>query len=137
MKGAAITGGVTLLVALALFGASAWGGAFVADPTVMRDTYHVSAILETWGGYVADGYLPLWLPEFAGGAPAYAAWIYGMLSPATLLFAFLPASTAWTWSAIVHMVFGAVGLHLYLNARGMRDAAATTGAPVMKASRPG
>ena len=128
MRGVAVTGAVTLVTALALFGASAWGGAFVADPTIMRDTYHVSAILETYGGHLGNGDLPLWLPEVAGGAPAYATWIYGMLSPAILLWAALPASAAWTWSAILHMVLAATGLHVYLRVRGLRVEAAMTGA---------
>ncbi len=128
MRGVSATALATLLAALVLFGPSAWGGHVVADPTRMRDTYHVATILAAYGRHLAHGHLPLWLPEVAGGAPAYAAWMYGLLSPGALLFALFAPGTAWTWSAVLHMTLAAAGLHAYLRARGLSHAAAATGA---------
>lgn len=116
VKSAALLLSGLFLVLLTLFGGSAFGGAFVADPTVGRGVLASSVLYERFGGYLAGGHYPWFMPEFGGGYPAAAAWVHGLLSPATALFALLPAGAAWTWSAILHLLLAGLGMFLFVRA---------------------
>ncbi len=128
MRAWTATAATVLLVGLAWFGRSAWGGWFLVDESPSMDIYHLSTLYERWAHYLLAGEFPSWMPEFAGGFPAPASWMYGLYSPGNLLFAVLPADAAWTWTALLHMVLGAVGVHLLVRAEtGDAVAAATAG----------
>ncbi len=100
------------------FGDAATGNAFIADRSAVGDVYHVSLLYERWAQHLGEGYFPLWMPEFAGGYPAPASWMYGLLAPDLGLFLFLPPAAAWTWTAILHAAWGALGMHLLTRAHG-------------------
>ncbi len=123
-----------LAAGLMWLGAAALPGQMPADYTVMRDTYHLAVICERWGHWLAEGQLAVWMPEFAGGHPVHALWMYGLFSPASLLWAVLPLELAYTWGALLHLAFGGTGLHAYLRARGVRWEAALCGAIVFALS---
>jgi hypothetical protein len=120
------TAATVLLVGLAWFGRSAWSGHFLADDSPSMDIYHLSTLYERWAHYLLDGTFPAWMPEFAGGYAAPASWMYGLLYPGNLLFAVLPADMAWTWSALLHMVLGSVGVHRLVRSETGDDLAAVT-----------
>ena len=126
MKAWISTAAVVLLVGLAWFGRSAWGGYFLADDSPSMDIYHLSTLYERWAHYLLQGTFPTWMPEFAAGYPAPASWMYGLLYPGHLLFAALPADMAWTWSALLHMVLGGVGVHRLVRSETGDDLAAVT-----------
>jgi len=124
-----------LLVALALwFGRACWGGWWVLDRSPQPDTYMVGTIYERWAAQVRGGHLPLWFPEFGGGYPVHAAWMYGLFYPPLALFLALPAEAAWTWLAIAHAVFGALGTYAFLWRERRDVAAAASGAVVFATS---
>jgi hypothetical protein len=113
------------------FGRACLPGWWMASAATSSDTYMLSTIWELWARQVADGHLPLWFPEFAGGGhPVHAAWMYGLFYPPLLLFVVLPPETAWTWLAILHLVFGAAGMYRFLSDEGRDQAAAASGAVV-------
>jgi hypothetical protein len=95
----------------------------------------LATIYERWAVQVKGGHLPLWFPEFAGGGhPVHAAWMYGLFYPPIALFLALPPETAWTWLAILHIVFGAVGMYAFLWDERRDAAAAASGAIVFALS---
>ncbi len=95
----------------------------------------LATIYERWAVQVKDGHLPLWFPEFAGGGyPVHAAWMYGLFYPPIALFLALPPETAWTWLAILHIVFGALGMYAFLWDERRDVAAAASGAIVFALS---
>ncbi len=94
------------------FGRSAWGGHFLADHSPGKDVYHLGTLYARWAHHVGNGHFPAWFPEFAGGFPVGSAWMYGLFYPGQLLFVVLPVQAAWTWSAILHMAFGGLGVYL-------------------------
>jgi len=124
-----------LLAVLVLwFGRACWGGWWVLDRHTQPDTYLLGAIYERWAAQVGGGKLPLWFPEFCAGTPVHAAWMYGLFYPPLALFLALPPEAAWTWLAIVHVIFGALGMYAFL-LRERRDAvAAASGALVFTTS---
>mgnify|MGYP001212993774 CR=1 FL=1 len=108
------------------FGRAALGGDFVADRSPLEDVYHVSLLYERWAASLRAGAPPLWMPEFGGGYPAPAAWMYGLLYPGLAAFLFLPAHAAWTWTGILHAAFGAAGMERLVRAHGARAAGSVT-----------
>lgn len=95
----------------------------------------LATIYERWAVQVKGGHLPLWFPEFAGGGyPVHAAWMYGLFYPPIALFLALPPETAWTWLAILHIVFGALGMYAFLWDERRDVAAAASGAIVFALS---
>lgn len=117
---------IVLLVGLAWFGRSAWGGHFLADDSPSMDIYHLSTLYERWAHYIARGEFPAWMPEFSAGYPAPASWMYGLWYPGHLIFGVLPADAAWTWAALLHMVLGAVGVHRLVESETDDELAACT-----------
>jgi hypothetical protein len=95
----------------------------------------LSTVYERWAVQVKAGHLPLWFPEFAGGGhPVHAAWMYGLFYPPVALFLALPPEAAWTWLAILHVVFGAAGMYAFLLDERDDAAAAASGAVVFALS---
>ena len=88
-------------------GGAALPGHMPADYTSMRDTYHLAVICERWGHWLARGELAVWMPELSGGHPVHALWMYGLLHPASVLWAVLPIELAYTWGALLHLAFAA------------------------------
>lgn len=125
-----------LLVVLVLwFGRPCFGGWWVASGPTSTDTYMLATIYERWAVQVKGGHLPLWFPEFAGGGyPVHAAWMYGLFYPPIALFLVLPPESAWTWLAVLHIVFGAVGMYAFLWDERRDVAAAASGAIVFALS---
>ncbi len=117
----------TAVVAVALFGSTLTGGAFAFDASHSADVYTLSALYERFGHYIGEGEYPWYFPEFGCGSPLPAGWMYGLFSPATLLFAVIPPGAAWSWSAVLHLVLAAVGMFLFTRGIGMRPAAAAVG----------
>ncbi len=118
---------VALGAGLAVFGRSAWGGYFTLDPALTWDTYHLATILERLAHHLRSGHFPFYFPEFGGGYPVPAAGMFGLMSPVTAALSFLPADLGWTWSAILHLTFGGLGLFLLVRSSGLGPAAAWTG----------
>ncbi len=118
-RGTLIFGAFVLLAVLAL-GFDVAPGRMPDDPTVMRDSYHLAVICERWGAWLRSGSVAIWMPEFAGGHPVHALWMYGLANPASLLWAILPIETAYVWGAILHAAFGAAGIYAYLRTRNAR-----------------
>ena len=126
---------VGLLVAGFLWlGGAALPGHMPADYTTMRDTYHLAVICERWGHWLGEGHLAVWMPEFAGGHPVHALWMYGLLHPVSVIWALLPIELAYTWGALLHLAFGGTGIHAYLRWRGVRWEAALCGAIIFALS---
>ena len=111
--GVLFAAGLTALLVL-WFGRACWGGWWIADETHTVDMYMIATIYERCAAQIAGGHLPLWFPEFAGGYPVHAAWMYGMFYPPLMLFSAIPAEAAWTWIAIAHIVFGGLGMFAFL-----------------------
>jgi hypothetical protein len=84
---------------------------------------HVGTIFEQAAAQVREGAAPLWFPEFSCGTPLAAAGMYGLLYPGLLLFAVLPLGAAWTWTAVIHLAWGAAGMHAFLRRRVSESAA--------------
>jgi hypothetical protein len=106
----------------------------VLDRHTQPDTYLLGTIYERWAAQVRGGHLPLWFPEFGGGYPVHAAWMYGLFYPPLALFLALPPEAAWTWLAIAHAVFGALGMYAFLWRERRDVAAAASGAVVFATS---
>jgi hypothetical protein len=124
-----------LLVVLVLwFGRACFGGWWVAPGPTSDDTYMLATIYERWAVQVKGGHLPLWFPEFGAGYPVHAAWMYGLFYPPIALFMVLPPEAAWTWLAILHVVFGALGMYAFLWDDRRDAAAAACGAIVFALS---
>lgn len=115
-----------LIVGLAWFGRSAWGGHVLVDDSPRMDVYHLATLYERWAHHWASGHVPAWMPELSGGYPAPASWMYGLWYPGLLLFGFLPADAAWTWTALLHLAIGAVGVHRLVRAETGDDVAGAT-----------
>ena len=118
---------VAVVVTTALviaYGPAAFGGHFAIDGSANEDTLHLSVLYETWGGHVGGGAFPWWFPEFGGGYPVGAAWMYGLMYPGLLLFAWLPVESAWAWTAILHTAFGAFGATRLARRAGCGDSGA-------------
>lgn len=131
--GAVVAAG--LVVALALwFGRACWGGWWVLDRSMQPDTYLLGTLYQRWAAQVSAGHLPIWFPEFAAGYPVHAAWMYGLFYPPLALFLVLPPEAAWTWLAIAHAVFGALGMYAFLWRERRDVAAAASGAIVFATS---
>ncbi len=58
---------------------------------------------------IKSGHLPLWNPYNATGSPLLAGFNAGSLYPGTFLFAFLPATTAWTLNLILPYSIAGIG----------------------------
>ncbi len=122
---------LALLVAGALYvGEAALPGHMPADFTRMRDTYHLALICSRWGAWLREGHLAWWMPEFSGGHPVHALWLYGLAHPASLLWAALPLETAYTWGALLHGAFGGLGVFVFLRGRDAGRSGAVCGAIV-------
>ena len=119
-----------LAVLLILGGRSAGGGYVLAEPTPSDDSYLFTTIYSRWAHRFRAGESPFWYPEFAAGYPLPAAWMYGLLYPGLALFAVLPPETAWTWTAVLHLLLGAAGAYA-LVWKLRRDAAAAATAAVL------
>ena len=123
MRGALLTAAVVAAASAVLFGSTLYGG-FPLDVSHGGDVYSLSALYDRFAHYLGEGEYPWYFPEFGSGSPVAAAWMYGLFSPATLLFLLLPAGPAWVWSGILHFALAAFGLHLLARELGMRPAAA-------------
>jgi len=130
--GAALVAAGLTVVLLLWFGRAAWGGWWIVDRARMPDTYMIATIYERWAAQVRGGNLPLWFPEFAGGSPVHAAWMYGLFYPPLALFLALPPEAAWTWLAILHVVFAALGMYAFVWDQ-RRDVAAAASSAVVVA----
>ena len=130
---AALVAGIVVAL-LVWLGRAPWGGAWIRETSKAHDTLSISTIYARWALQVKAGHLPLWFPEFAGGAPVHASWMYGLLYPPLLLFTVLPADAAWTWLAILHIAFGAFGVYRWLRDETGDDAGAAAGAIVFALS---
>ncbi len=123
-----------LAVLVVWFGRACWGGWWIVDRWSQSDTYMLGSLYARWAAQVKGGHLPLWFPEFGAGSPVHAAWMYGLFYPPLALFLVMPTEAAWTWLAILHVVFGGVGMYA-LVWRARRDvAAAACGAVVFALS---
>ncbi len=80
------------------------------------------------GELLRHGHLPLWDPYIWSGTPLLAGWNAGSLYPGTWLFAFLPASAAWTVNVAAVSVVCAIGMHVFLRRLGCTPLAALLGA---------
>ncbi len=130
----ALLGAAILAVLVVWFGRACFGGWWVRPGPTSDDTYMLATIYERWAVQVKGGHVPLWFPEFGAGYPVHAAWMYGLFYPPLALFLALPPECAWTWLAILHVVFGALGMYAFLW-DGRRDsAAAASGAVVFALS---
>jgi hypothetical protein len=114
-----VLGGVVLAAGLLVvlmfwFGRACFGGWWVSCSATSEDTYMLGTLYESWAAQVKGGHLPLWFPEFGAGYPVHAAWMYGLFYPPLALFMVLPPEAAWTWLAILHIVFGALGMYAFL-----------------------
>jgi len=124
---------VAAAVLLLWAGPAAWGGHFLADHSEGHDIYHLSNLYERAAHYVLNGYYPAWLPEFQGGYPVAAAWMYGLFYPPLLLFGLVPAEIAWTWLSLLHVCWAALGAFLLLR-RSLEAPGAVAGALVLALS---
>ena len=84
------------------------------------------------GQQLRHGTLPLYDPYIWSGAPLLGGWNVGALYPFTFLFAFLPATLAWTINEFVVYWAAVLGLYAFLRTVGRRPissalAAATFG----------
>ena len=129
--GGVVTATVLTLLLVGWFGRAATAGWLLVDPSPGADVYMLSTIWQRSSAQVLAGHLPLWFPEFAGGYPLHAAWMYGLLYPPTWLFGALPAASAWTWLGIAHIVFAASGVYALVWEERRDAAAAATGAVVL------
>jgi hypothetical protein len=134
-----VLGGFLLAAGLSLvlvlwFGRACFGGWWVSCTSTSQDTYMLGTLYESWAAQVKGGHLPLWFPEFGGGYPVHAAWMYGLFYPPLALFMFLPPEAAWTWLAIAHIVFGGLGMYAFLWDDRRDVAAAACGAVVFALS---
>jgi hypothetical protein len=129
-----LLGAILLLFLLLWFGRAAFGGWWMLDRSSTADTYLLSTIYERWAMQVRGGHLPLWFQEFAAGYPIHAAWMYGLFYPPLVLFAILPPEIAWTWLAMLHIVFGALGMYAFLWQERRDATAAASGALVFALS---
>jgi len=94
----------------------------------------LGTLYESWAHQVKGGHLPLWFPEFGAGYPVHAAWMYGLFYPPLAVFLALPTETAWTWLAILHLIFGALGMYAFLWDERRDEFAAASGAVVFALS---
>jgi hypothetical protein len=133
LVGALVAAGL-LVVMVLWFGRAGFGGWWVAPGPTSDDTYMLSTIYERWAVQVKGGHLPLWFPEFGAGYPVHAAWMYGLFYPPIALFLVLPPEAAWTWLAILHVVFGGLGMYAFLWDDRRDAAAAACGAVVFALS---
>ncbi len=117
--------GVVVVLVL-LFGRAAFPGHLPADYTEMMDTYHLSVICSAYGERLLSGNSPLWMEQFGAGYPIHALWMYGSFSTTSLFWALLPLESAYSWGAILHLAFGAAGIHALMRARGVHRAGALT-----------
>ncbi|MBO0714747.1 MAG: hypothetical protein J2P59_08320, partial [Acidimicrobiales bacterium] len=86
------------------------------------------------GSELRNGHLPLWDPYEWSGAPLLAGFNAGAFYPATLLFAFLPASLAWNLGQAAVYAVAATGMFCFLRRRGFRPEAAWLAAVVFSGS---
>lgn len=73
---------------------------------------------------VRAGEWPWWNPWIRNGLPFFANPQVGALYPPSVLFYLLPTPLAMNWVAILHFVLLALGIHVWLRARGRSPAAA-------------
>ena len=126
MRASALTFVATALVVLVLFGRAALPGHMPADFTLVMDTYHLSLICERYAEHVTGPGDPFWMHEFGGGYPVHALWMYGCFSTSLLPWLALPIETAYSWGTVLHLAFGALGMHLLLRDEGGSPTAAAT-----------
>lgn len=129
-----IVGAAVALVFAAIFRDCAFGGRLPLDSVETNDVSFVGTVYEQWADRVRSGSAPLWFPEFDGGLPLAATWMYGVLSPGLALFLVLPLGAAWVWTAAIHAGIGAAGMTAFLRRRGAGDAGAIAGAVLFAVS---
>lgn len=106
-----------------LFWGTLSGGALLRDAVDTNDVSFVGTVWEQAAAQARAGTAPLWFPEFSCGLPVAAAGMYGLLYPGLALFALLPLGAAWTWTAAIHLGWGAAGMHAFLRRRVSEHAA--------------
>lgn len=118
---------VFVLLPLGMFGLPALFGHLIAPGDDLNQNLPLRMLS---GSFINAGKLPLWDPLIWSGTPLLSGWNAGALFPGTLLFAFLPASTAWTLNLAFAPAGAAIGLYLLLRRFSIRPIAAWFGGAI-------
>lgn len=84
-------------------------------------------IFKFYGEEIKRGNFPLWCPPLVGGYPLFANSTALMLNPFTLLLMILPVVEGYSWSLILKIFLGGVGMFLYLRLLRLKPASALFG----------
>jgi len=67
-----------------------------------------------WVSLVKSFQMPLWNPHNSSGIPLLATLQPGIFYPPHIFYLFLPFNIVWNWLIILHFVFAAVSLYVFL-----------------------
>jgi hypothetical protein len=111
--GDAVAVAVLLALPVIVFGIPALLGHAVLPGDDLTQNFPLRVLA---GHEIRGGQLPLYNPYIWGGAPLLADWNAGAAYPATLLFAVLPPTAAWTLNMIVTWAVAGLGMFVFLRA---------------------